>query len=309
MKNFYYFSKRTLKFVEIRNFKKKFFFLTILFSFIFSFILFGSYFIINNIINSDAEVASLQIENKELTNRLNEVLKQFDDFNSQLENLADQNSALRLKANLSSISTDYNEFGVGGKKFSSINLSTSKELSSLLSTIENNIENIDLRIKFEKNNFEEIEKAFSVNEKLYDAIPAIKPSEGYYGDRFGMRLHPILKIKRMHNGLDMVTDVGTPVYAPGGGKVDYIGRRGGYGLTLEIDHGFGYRTLYGHLKKVEVKKGQKINRGDLIALSGKSGSLATGAHLHYEIRHNGVALNPRNFIYDDVKLFEVVSSD
>lgn len=110
----------------------------------------------------------------------------------------------------------------------------------------------------------------------------------------------------MHNGVDIITDTGTKVYAPGAGVVSYAGWRGGYGLTLEIEHGFGYKTIYAHLESIKVKQGQHLQRGDFIALSGNSGKLSTGPHLHYEVRNNGVALDPRNFIYDDVNIFEVV---
>jgi murein DD-endopeptidase MepM/ murein hydrolase activator NlpD len=102
-----------------------------------------------------------------------------------------------------------------------------------------------------------------------------------------MRRHPILKIVRMHEGVDIITDTGTSVFASGRGKVDFVGRRGGYGLTVEINHGFGYRTVYAHLSKTLVKSGQTIDRGHLIALSGNSG-LSTGPHLHYEVHHNGI---------------------
>ena len=143
---------------------------------------------------------------------------------------------------------------------------------------------------------------------MYKSIPAILPSNGPIGDRFGMRLHPILKIRRMHPGIDIVVNTGTDVFASGDGKVVKVGRRGGYGLTIEIDHGFGYTSLYAHLSEVKVKKGQTVKRGDLVALSGKSGSLATGPHLHYEVRHNGVLLNPRNFIFSDVRAFDLLTS-
>ena len=148
-----------------------------------------------------------------------------------------------------------------------------------------------------------------MNSALYDALPAIKPCTGYYGNKFGMRMHPILKIRRMHTGQDIVTNTGTKVYATGGGKVDFVGRRGSLGITVEIDHGFGYRTVYGHLSKIKVTKGQVVKRGDLIALSGSTGRLSTGPHLHYEVRHNGIAKNPRDFIFDEVDLFEIVSQD
>jgi murein DD-endopeptidase MepM/ murein hydrolase activator NlpD len=115
-------------------------------------------------------------------------------------------------------------------------------------------------------------------------------------------MHPILKRYKRHEGLDINTDRGTPVFAPGKGKVTFVGRRGGYGLAVEIDHGFGYNTFYAHLSKSLVKKGQHVTRGDLIAKTGNSG-LSSGPHLHYEVRHNGIKLNPVDFFFDDVNFF------
>jgi murein DD-endopeptidase MepM/ murein hydrolase activator NlpD len=119
-----------------------------------------------------------------------------------------------------------------------------------------------------------------------------------------MRYHPILKRRRMHHGLDFLSNTGEEVFSPGSGIVTYVGRKGGYGKIIRINHGFGYETLYAHLSKYKVKKGQRVKRGELIALSGNSGSLSTGPHLHYEVRHKGVSLNPRNFIFDDIRLFD-----
>jgi hypothetical protein len=79
------------------------------------------------------------------------------------------------------------------------------------------------------------------------------------------------------------------------------------GVFTMIDHGFGYTSIYGHLSRIKVKKGQRVTRGDMIALSGNTGRLSTGPHLHYEVRHNGIALNPRNFIFDDLKLFDFLT--
>ncbi|MCK5456966.1 MAG: M23 family metallopeptidase [Melioribacteraceae bacterium] len=161
-----------------------------------------------------------------------------------------------------------------------------------------------MKIKLENENYSEIKNTFESNSELYDALPAIKPTTGNFGDRFGMRRHPIIKIKRMHNGVDFLPYYNTPVYAPGGGIIEYVGRNGGFGKMVIINHGFGYKTRYAHLNKYKVKKGQKVKRGDLIGLTGNSG-LSTGPHLHYEVRHNGIALNPRNFIFDDIKIFEL----
>jgi murein DD-endopeptidase MepM/ murein hydrolase activator NlpD len=108
----------------------------------------------------------------------------------------------------------------------------------------------------------------------------------------------------MHNGVDIVADVGTKVIIPGNGKVIFAGYKSATGYTVEIDHGFGYQTNYFHLSKIKVKVGQKVKRGEILGLSGRSGRLCNGPHLHYEVLHNGVALNPRNFIFDNVNIFE-----
>ena len=110
----------------------------------------------------------------------------------------------------------------------------------------------------------------------------------------------------MHDGIDIVADYGSPVYAPGNGVVDFVGHKEGYGLTIEIDHGFGYRTIYAHLSKSLVREGEHIDRGDQIAKTGDSG-LSTGPHLHYEVHHNGVKLNPENFFFGDLGFFELTS--
>jgi murein DD-endopeptidase MepM/ murein hydrolase activator NlpD len=117
-----------------------------------------------------------------------------------------------------------------------------------------------------------------------------------------MRLHPILKVRRMHEGIDIVTDTGTPVHASGNGTVAFVGRNKGYGLEVEIDHGFGYRTIYAHLSSSKVKLGQKVNRGDIIAKTGNTG-LSSGPHLHYEVHHNGVKQDPLDYFFDDLSIF------
>lgn len=308
MKNFYYFSNTKLKFVEIRNFYKKFVFLIIFFSLLSSFLLFGGYFVIKQIVNPDRELTELKTENYQMRIKLEEYGKNFKDFEEQLTQLAETNNQLRLATNLQTISPEEREVGTGGSIFENFDPGSSSDVKSLIETLDSYSEKISLKMDFEIANYAEIKSSLESNIKLFESIPAIKPTSGAIGDRFGMRLHPILRIVRMHEGVDILADNGTPVYSPGAGTVDFVGYRGGYGLTVEIDHGFGYRTLYAHLKKALVKKGAKLKRGDEIALTGQSGQLATGPHLHYEVSHNGITLNPRNFIYDDVNLFDVAEA-
>ncbi|WKZ71288.1 MAG: M23 family metallopeptidase [Melioribacteraceae bacterium] len=278
------------------------------FSIVSSFLVFSGYFIVNEILNPDLEVKALQKKNRNLQTQLNELINKYQNFDTQLEGLIAQSNDLRLRVNLEPLADEDRKFGIGGSVFEEYIPSNSIEFDNLLRGLNSYVDEINTKLQLEKNNYSEIETTLELNEKLFESIPAIIPTTGRVSDSYGMRMHPILKIRRMHPGLDIVANIGTPVYAPGGGVVTFSGRRGGYGLTLEIDHGFGYQTVYAHLSSINVKKGQKLKRGDLIAETGNSGKLSTGPHLHYEVRHNGIALNPSNFMYDDVDLFEVVSN-
>lgn len=112
---------------------------------------------------------------------------------------------------------------------------------------------------------------------------------------FGVRADPFLKTPAMHTGIDFGGKMGTPLYATASGKVIQAGPRGDYGLAVEVDHGLGFTTLYGHLSKVSVKKGDIIEEGTKVGLAGSTGR-STGTHLHYELRHNKRALNPYAFV-------------
>lgn len=305
MKKFYYFSKSKLKFVEIRNFYKKFVFLVAFFAVLVSFFVFGSFLVFNEFINPDSEVKSLKTSNKLLKQKFEELVERYQQLDDRVTQLNSQSKDLRLKANLEPKEQDLT-IGIGGSVFEPIESFSAGKINTFLKDVDNYVDQVSLKVKLEKNNYSEITSALKQNESLFEVIPAIRPCEGRIADDFGMRFHPILRINRMHNGIDIITDVGTKVYAPGAGVVEFVGWKGGYGLTLEISHGFGYKTLYAHLESVNVKQGQKLVRGDLMAHSGNSGRLSSGPHLHYEVQHNGVSLDPINFIYDDVKLFEIV---
>lgn len=309
MKQFYYFSKNKLKFVEIKNFYRKYLFLSLFFGFISSFILFGSYLIVKEVINPDSKLSSLRLKNRQLVEEVEKLTKKYQEFENKLDELSLQSNDLRLSVNLDPLTEEDREIGIGGSIFNDVFFNSETEVEEALLNLDEFVNNLEVKLNLEKSSYSEISEQMKLNEKLFASIPAIIPSEGMRGDRFGMRSHPILGIRRMHYGLDVVANIGTPVYAPGAGKVSFVGRRGGYGITVEIDHGFGFTTLYSHLSKAEVKQGQYVERGELIAKTGNSGKLSTGPHLHYEVKHNGVALNPENFIYDDVQLFEIVKKE
>jgi murein DD-endopeptidase MepM/ murein hydrolase activator NlpD len=141
-------------------------------------------------------------------------------------------------------------------------------------------------------------------EKMLSSIPAImhvankdlkRVASGY-----GMRMHPVHKIRLMHYGMDFTAPTGTEIYATGDGVVVSVERkRSGYGYNIVIDHGYGYRTRYAHMSKYIVRKGQKIKRGEVIGYVGNTGT-STGPHLHYEVEKNGKKINPANFYSNDL---------
>jgi murein DD-endopeptidase MepM/ murein hydrolase activator NlpD len=248
---------------------------------------------------------ALKRENEFLKQRLNFVLSQYQALNYELDSLLRINNDLRLAVNLEPFSSEEQMIGVGGGYFDNEIDFLSEESRLQLQQVFAFMDEVTRKVEFEKQQYFEISSKFIDNKKLFEAMPAIRPCEGtlsYHG--FGPRLHPILNIRRMHEGIDIITDKGTPVYATGKGVVDFVGVNGGLGLAVEIDHGFGYKSIYAHLSKVDVRQGQKVNRGDLIAKTGNTG-LSSGPHLHYEVHHNGIKQNPVEFFFDDLNFFEI----
>jgi len=141
-------------------------------------------------------------------------------------------------------------------------------------------------------------------EKMLASIPAIQPVANKnlkkMASGYGYRIHPIYKVRKMHWGTDFSAPTGTPIYATGDGKVTtYKRSRSGYGYHIVIDHGFGYETLYGHMSKIEVRRGQRVKRGDVIGYIGSTGS-STAPHLHYEVMKDGRKINPINYFFNDL---------
>jgi len=163
-------------------------------------------------------------------------------------------------------------------------------------------ENIDL-IKRElpdrREEFSNLESSVKEYNALMAATPSIWPladkGDSYISSNFGWRKDPFTGRQALHEGLDIGTWYNTPVLATADGVVTFAGNKGGYGVMVIVEHGYGYETRYAHLNKVKVKKGQKVSRGDAIALSGNSGR-SSGPHLHYEVRINNIPQNPRNYI-------------
>ncbi len=140
--------------------------------------------------------------------------------------------------------------------------------------------------------------SLSERQNLLLSTPSLKPAKGWFTSRFGYRVDPFTNRAEMHAGLDMAAPPGTPVYAPADGVVSYVGYESGYGKLVSIDHGYGVVTRYGHNSRVFVEQGQKVRRWDVISSVGSTGR-STGAHLHYEVRVHGIAVDPLNYILNE----------
>jgi murein DD-endopeptidase MepM/ murein hydrolase activator NlpD len=167
-----------------------------------------------------------------------------------------------------------------------------------------NIDILSKQLYVQSKSLDEIINLAKDKEELLASIPAIQPVSKQDLTRmasgFGWRLDPFTKARKRHKGMDFTSPKGTPVYATGNGEVIRADAgSSGFGKHIRIDHGFGYVTLYGHLSKYNVKKGQKVKRGDLIGYVGSTGR-SQAPHLHYEVRYNKEQVNPINFYYGDL---------
>lgn len=176
--------------------------------------------------------------------------------------------------------------------------------SEIISNTLQRIETLEKRTYVQSKSYDELSLMIKNKEAMLATIPAIQPVSNKDLKRiasgFGMRIDPVYKTPRMHAGLDFTAETGTPVYATGDGIVEIAGAQGdGYGNKVVIKHGFGYETLYGHNSRILVRTGQRVKRGQTIALVGSTGK-STGPHCHYEVWKNGVKIDPVNYFFNDI---------
>lgn len=159
------------------------------------------------------------------------------------------------------------------------------------------------QLYIQSKSFDEVVDFFKNHEDMVDHLPAIQPISNndlkHTASGYGYRVDPVYGTQRLHTGMDFSCDIGTPVYATADGRVASCGWESGFGLTVEINHGYGYQTRYCHLSAAKVQYGQQVKRGDLIALSGNTGK-STGPHVHYEVVLKGQKVNPVNFYFMDL---------
>ncbi len=248
-----------------------------------------------------ADYRHMQREKKQLIQQYDVLNQRVEKLSSVLTNLQDNDDNIyRVIYNLNPISKSVREAGFGGTdRYKDLK---GFDNSSIVVSTTQKIDKLTKQFVVQSNSYDEIVKIANQRKDRLASIPAISPvskKRARLASFFGYRIHPILRTKRMHEGVDFSAPRGTKVYATADGVVRNTKYSGGYGRQILIDHGHGYKTRYAHLNKSLVRRGQKVKRGDLIGHVGSTG-LSTSPHLHYEVLKNGSPVNPINYYFNDI---------
>jgi len=173
-----------------------------------------------------------------------------------------------------------------------------------LTYLGNKLSDIEMRLERSNYHFRKLIVEIGANNERLNHTPAIQPISNTDLSRtssgFGMRMHPIYRVRKMHYGMDFVAKTGTPIYATANGEISVASKSFyGYGKYIKINHNINYNTAYGHLNEIKVKKGQQVKRGDIIGTVGSTG-LSTGPHLHYEVIFKNRHVDPINYYFHDL---------
>jgi hypothetical protein len=248
------------------------------------------------------ELAQMNLQYEILQDRMSQVSVVLEDIQERDDHL------YRTLFNVDPIPSDIRKAGYGGVNRyenlenyhnSEIMVETAKKIDEIANTL-----------IIQAKSYEELTDLSESRLEMMANVPAIPPINSKNLHRgisgFGSRHHPVYKIKKKHLGIDFPAPIGTPIYATGNGKVKVSGTERGYGKMVKINHGFGYETLYGHMSKIKVKKGQTVKRGEVIGYVGNTG-ISTGPHLHYEVIKKRRPVNPIDFFYNDLSPSEYLA--
>lgn len=243
----------------------------------------------------------LRQENALLRRHYDQVQQELDKSNQVLAHLQDQDDQLyRMILELEPVPSSVREAGVGGTY-------RYQELADKPDIIRSTFQRVDQlkrQLYIQSKSYDELAKLAKEKEKMLACIPSIQPISNKELKRlsspFGMRLHPVYKIFKMHHGVDFAAPRGTPIYATGDGVVKLVQNNAlGYGKEILVEHGYGFVTRYCHLQEFKVKSGQKIKRGQCIGYVGSTG-VSTSPHLHYEVIKNRKNVDPVHYFGSDL---------
>jgi murein DD-endopeptidase MepM/ murein hydrolase activator NlpD len=243
-----------------------------------------------------SRTARLQQENASLAREIGELHGRLVSLSDTLSTISQRDARIRILANLEPIDPQVQAAGIGGPGSSDLDISGLSGLARRSAEVRVDLGALIRRANLLASSFKEAADSLALHTARLAATPSIMPTQGWLSSAFSsMRAHPILHISRPHEGIDVSAPMGSPIEAPAAGVVTDAGWETGYGNTITINHGYGIVTKFAHASKLLVKTGQRVARGQRIALVGNSG-LATGPHLHYEVHVNGRPVDPLKYV-------------
>jgi len=250
----------------------------------------------------------LKLKRTELINQFLTVETKVDTLHSRLSYLQYRDEKIyRPVLDKSSLPQTIREAGTGGseKSFDEMDILA----NGIVANIHGKLDVLNSKLSIQDKSYTDLTKTMAMRQQWTYNIPAIQPIKintkfNIISSYFGLRYHPIHGRMIMHDGVDFVGQIGDPVYATGGGTIEVVKHSNvGYGNEVLINHGFGLQTRYGHLEKILVVSGQKVERGEQIATLGNSGT-STGAHVHYEVIKDGKVQDPLNYFVSNMSYLE-----
>jgi len=247
-----------------------------------------------------ARADRMERDNHTLAADLEQMHGRLSTLNETIVGLEQQDSKLRLLANLDPIDPQVYAAGIGGPRLFDSAAVAPNPLLDRAATVRIDLNALIRRANLLESSFREAGDSLALHAERLAATPSIMPTSGWLSSAFSrMRYHPILHEGRPHEGIDVSAPYGAPIEAPASGSVIQAGWEAGYGNVVVIDHGFGIVTKFAHASRILVRVGDKVTRGELIAQVGNTG-LSTGPHLHYEVHVNGRPVDPRRYILPGV---------
>ena len=249
---------------------------------------------------NQSQLADTEARNSTLEAGLAQLQEQIANLEATLDRVAEDDAHFRNLAGLETISPEVMKVGVGGPglgmseslPFSATDSETAMQIYSAV----HDLSELERRAKLLSESLTEATDSVRNYRELLESTPSILPTEGWISSGFSKsRVHPLHHLPMPHLGIDISAPAGTPIVAAANGRVTRSSWVVGYGLTIEIDHGFGFTTLYSHASELVVQVGENVTRGQVIAKVGSTGT-ATAPNLHYEVKVDGIAQDPYRFI-------------
>lgn len=253
-----------------------------------------------SISDKDALKRDLALQTEEVLHQREQIQNFAAEINAlknRLVKLDEFEKRIRIIANIDDKENGDGLFGVGGSAPEDLNpnIELTQRHQRLIRDMHRRIGQLNKATDNQSEDFEHLLDSLEAQKNLMAHTPAIRPVEGWITSGFGYRQSPFTGKKEFHKGIDFANRTGTKILAPADGVVSFVGPRGFYGQLMVIDHGHGVTTRYAHLDKALLKQGDRVVRGETIAQMGNTGR-STGPHLHYEVRLNGVPVNPSKYI-------------